>query len=145
MEPVRLTLVEVDSVSWALGFSRSALEVSAGVGGPDDSFEAGVISNGRLGRGRKTRGASAIVYWRLIFVLFTLTRPLVLGRTECYVSGALDPPIVGTESSGFPSFHVVTAADESGSHRIDPQLQAEKSVDASEEKWASGEWRRILG
>lgn len=34
---------------------------SAGVGGPDDSVEAGVRSNARLGRGRRMRGCSVMM------------------------------------------------------------------------------------
>jgi hypothetical protein len=34
---------------------------SEGVGGPDDSVDAGVTSKTRLGRGRRMRGCSVIV------------------------------------------------------------------------------------
>lgn len=76
IEPVRLTLVELDSGPWpcGLGLRKSALGLvlatSAGVGGPDDSVDAGATSNARRGRGRRIRGCSAIVYGRLVLVSF---------------------------------------------------------------------------
>jgi hypothetical protein len=69
IEPVRLTLVELGPVPGAalgfrysaLGFRYSVLVDSAGVGGPEDSVDAGVRSKGRLGRGRRMRGCSVMV------------------------------------------------------------------------------------
>lgn len=58
-DPVRLTFVEFD-VS-ACGFRYSVPVDSAGVGGPDDSVDAGVRSNARLGRGRRMRGCSVMM------------------------------------------------------------------------------------
>jgi hypothetical protein len=60
-DPVRLTLVEFEVVSM-FGFRKESVLIdSAGVGGPDDSVEAGVTSKTRLGRGRRIRGCSAMV------------------------------------------------------------------------------------
>lgn len=69
IEPVRLTLVELGPVPGAalgfrysvLGFRYSVLVDSAGVGGPEDSVDAGARSKGRLGRGRRMRGCSVMV------------------------------------------------------------------------------------
>jgi hypothetical protein len=62
IEPVRLTLVELGPVSGAaLGLRYSVLVDSAGVGGPEDSVDAGVRSKARLGRGRRMRGCSVMV------------------------------------------------------------------------------------
>jgi hypothetical protein len=65
IEPVRLTLVELGAVSAPGAFRKSALEGSLGVGGAEDSLDAGVTSKARRGRGRRMRGCSAIVYGRL--------------------------------------------------------------------------------
>jgi hypothetical protein len=65
IEPVRLTLAELGAVSAPGGLRKSALEGSLGVGGAEDSLDAGVTSKARLGRGRRMRGSSAIVYGRL--------------------------------------------------------------------------------
>lgn len=67
IEPVRLTLVELDAVSAPGGFRKSAFAGSLGVGGALDSLDGGVTSKGRRGRGRRMRGCSAIVYgWVLV-------------------------------------------------------------------------------
>ena len=61
-DPVRLTLVEFEAVSGAWGLrKKSVVTDSAGVGGPDDSVDAGVTSKTRLGRGRRMRGCSVMV------------------------------------------------------------------------------------
>lgn len=73
IEPVRLTLVELDDVSAFGRFRKSALAGSLGVGGAVDSLEAGVTSKGRRGRGRRMRGCSAIVYGRVPVLFFSLS------------------------------------------------------------------------
>lgn len=80
IEPVRLTLADavVDPASWALTVRKSGWRDSAGVFGPEDSFD-GVSSKGRRGRGRRTRGESAIVYGRLLELTATVRESDAVG------------------------------------------------------------------
>lgn len=90
IEPVRLTLVELDAVSAFGRFRKSALAGSLGVGGAVDSLDAGVTSKGRRGRGRRMRGCSAIVYGRV---------PVPSFLSQCSTTSAGDR-VVSTEAHG---------------------------------------------
>lgn len=128
IEPVRLTLADavVDPASWALTVRKSGWRDSAGVFGPEDSFD-GVSSKGRRGRGRRTRGESAIVCGRLLELTATVRESDAVGL-ELFRSSISFQYMTGQSRASLAKR--IAQRPKKGGQKITERVWAERHVSA---------------